>query len=102
MITASDWRAIERNTLRGFLVLRLAPSGLVLRDCSLHEKDGKRWIGLPSKPQLDDEGRQRTAPATGKRLYAPIVEIAGKAEREAFQIAALAAADRLLGEGGAP
>ena len=97
MITAADWRPVTKNTLLGFLTLRLAPSGLVLRECSLHQKDDRRWIGLPGKPQLDAEGRQRADPTTGKRLYAPIVEIAGKAEREAFQLAALAAVDRLLG-----
>ena len=69
MITASDWRPIGRNTLRGFCDLRLQPSGIMLHECSLHEKGGKRWIGLP----------------------------AGKAERERFQAAALAAVDRLLG-----
>ena len=97
MITATDWRPVTKNTLRGFLTLKLAPSGLVLKDCSLHEKGDKRWIGLPSKPQLDSDGRQRKDAATGKPLYTPSVEIVGKAERERFQEAALAAVDRLLG-----
>ena len=35
-IVAADWRSVERNTLKGFFTL-LLPSGLVLRDCSLHE-----------------------------------------------------------------
>ncbi len=102
MITASNFRPMVRNTLQGFFTVKLAPSGLVLRECSLHERDGKRWIGLPSKPQIDAEGRQRKDPTTGKGLWAPIVEIAGKDERAQFQQAALAAVDRLLGERGAP
>lgn len=102
MIIASAFRSVVRNTLQGFFTAKLAPSGLVLRECSLHERDGKRWIGLPSKPQLDAEGRQRKDPATGKGLWVPVVEIAGKEERERFQTAALAAVDRLLGKGGAP
>jgi hypothetical protein len=28
MIVASDWRPMERNTLRGFLTLTLSPSGI--------------------------------------------------------------------------
>lgn len=93
---------MARNTLRGFVDLALSPSGLVLRECSLHEKDGKRWIGLPSKPQIDSEGRHRKDATTGRPLYSPVVEIAGKEERERFQRAALAAVDKLLGRGSAP
>ena len=98
MIAASEWRTLVKNSLQGFVVLTLSPSGLVLRDCALHERDGKRWISLPSRPQLDSEGRHRKDPATGKALWLPVVEIKGKAERERFQAAALAAVDKLRGE----
>jgi hypothetical protein len=94
MITASDFREITKNTLRGFCVLTLSPSGLVLRDCALHDRDGKRWVSLPSKPQIDSAGQLRKR---GKPLYASIVEIPGRAERERFQRAALAAIDALRG-----
>ena len=97
MITASEWRAVTKNTLAGFCVLTLSPSGIVLRDCALHERDGKRWVSLPSKPQIDSEGRQRKDPNSGKVLWTPVVEIRGKAERERFQAAALAAIDKLRG-----
>lgn len=100
IITASEWRPLERNTLKGFLTLVL-PSGLTLRECSLHEKDGRRWIALPGRPQIDGEGRHRTDPA-GKRLYLPIVEIPDRGQRERFQRAALAAVDRLLDQAGYP
>jgi hypothetical protein len=95
-ITASNWRPISKNTLEGFLDLELRLSGPVLKECSVHRKDTKRWVGLPSRPQLGPEGRHRTDPTTGKRLYVSIVEIAGKTERERFQTAALAAVDALL------
>jgi hypothetical protein len=96
VITAGDWRPRVSNTLRGFLALKLDPSGLVLRDCALHEKGDRRWIGLPGKPQVDAEGRVRKDPATGKTLYVPVVEIPDNDARERFQAAALAAIDRLL------
>ena len=98
MIAASDWREVVKNSLQGFCVLTLSPSGIVLRDCSLHERDGKRWIRLPGRPQLDSEGRHRKDPATGKALWLPVVEIKGKAERERFQNTALAAVDKLRGK----
>jgi hypothetical protein len=100
MISASDWRPQKQNTLRGFVTLQLAPSGIVLYECMLHEMpDGRRWIGLPSRPQLDQEKRQRKDPVTGKLLWTPIVKIAGKDEKARFEKAALAAIDRLLGKG---
>jgi hypothetical protein len=97
---ASDWVPRESNTLRGFCSLRLA-SGLVLRDVSVHQQGNRRWVGLPGKPQLDTEGRQRVDPSTGKKLYAPCVEIPDKPTRDRFQAAALAAVDRLLASGAA-
>jgi hypothetical protein len=101
MIVASDWRALGRNSLRGFVTLKLSPSGIVLRDCSLDEKDGRRWVGLPAMPLLDAEGRHRIG-EDSKRLYTPAVEIIGKSERERFQRTALAAVDKLFSGGDAP
>jgi hypothetical protein len=82
--------------LQGFCTLTIEPAGIVLHECALHEKSGKRWVGLPGKPQIDRDGQPRKDPATGKALYTPIVEI-GKATRDRFQAAALEAIDRLLG-----
>jgi hypothetical protein len=97
MITATDWRPMVKNTLRGFLPLKLQPSGIVLRECGLHVEGDKRWIGLPSKPQIASDGRHKFDAATGKRLYVHIVEVAGREERQRFQAAAV---DKLLGGGG--
>jgi hypothetical protein len=98
-ITATDYREVRRNTLRGFCSLQL-PSGLVLHECTYHEQGERRWIGLPGRPQLDQDGKHRIDPATGKKAYTPVVEVRGKPARERFQSEALAAVDRLLG--GAP
>ena len=79
MITASDWWPISKNTLQGFLTLTLSPSGIVLKECSLHERpDGKRWVGLPSKPRINSAtGSQRKDAVSGKGLWSPVVEILG-------------------------
>lgn len=96
MIRASDWRPTPRNTLRGFVKLTLEPSGLVLNDCTLHQKGDRQWIGLPGRPQIDRDGTLRRDPNSGKPLYAPSVEIPDKEARERFQRAALAAVHRLV------
>jgi len=98
MITASNFREVVRNTLRGFCTLVLLPSGIVLHGCAYHQRDNQRWISLPSKSQIDSDGRQRRDLVTNKVLWTPVVEIRGKAERERFQAAALAAIDKLLGQ----
>jgi hypothetical protein len=72
-------------------------------DCGVHRHpDGRKWTGLPSKPQLDQEGRHRTDPATGKKAYANIVEIPDKDARARFQKAALEAVRLPLDQGEPP
>jgi hypothetical protein len=88
---------MPRNSLQGFVILTLEPSGIVLHDCTYHRMpEGREWIGLPGKPQIDREGQHRKDPATGKPLYTPVVEIKNKAARERFQLAALAAVHALI------
>jgi len=54
-IKVSNFKAFNKNTLRGFFDLEL-PFGMILRDCMLCEKDGKRWIGWPAKPYEKQDG----------------------------------------------
>jgi DNA-binding cell septation regulator SpoVG len=87
-ISVSNWKAHEKRTLRGFLTLTL-PSGLVIHNCMLHEKDGKRWIALPSRQYKNAEGSP---------TYTPLIEFATKDARQRFQEAALKAVE-LFSEG---
>lgn len=54
-VRISDWKAIQKNTLRGFYTVEL-PSGMVIHKCSLHEKNGQRWIGLPTEKYSKRDG----------------------------------------------
>jgi len=81
-----DWRPFQKNTLQAFLSLQL-PSGLVIRDCTFHQKGDSRWIGLPARP-YEEPG--------GGKSWSPIVEFASKEARDRFQAAALAAIDQYL------
>lgn len=95
MMRASNWKAIEKNTLRGFFSLHLQ-SGLVLHGCTFHrDPSAKEWVGLPGAPQIQD-GRHRTDPATGKPAYTRIVEIPDKATRARFQTLAIEAVHALV------
>jgi hypothetical protein len=51
----SEWKQVEKNTLRGFFTVTL-PSGMVIHKLSLHEKNGQRWIGLPAEKYVKQGG----------------------------------------------
>ena len=55
-IEITDFRANEKNTLKGFLTVRLTNVGLEIRDLALHEKNGSRWLQLPAKPYEKPDG----------------------------------------------
>jgi len=89
-ITASNWKPLEKDSLRGFLTLTLS-SELVLNNCQLLQTGTDYWIGLPS---------QRFLRKDGSTAYVPIVEFATKRARQQFQAEALRAAEWLLAEVG--
>lgn len=83
------FRAFHKNTLQGFADFRLPDIGIIIRDCTVHVKDGAKWIGFPARP-YDDQN--------GERKWSPMVEFdEDKGKRADFQKAALAALER--GEG---
>jgi hypothetical protein len=72
------FRSFEKNTLRGFADLELSRVGLILRDCTWHEKNGKEWVAFPARSYQDKNGNT---------LWAPLIEFAEGATqaREQFQ-----------------
>ncbi len=84
---ASDWKPLEKNTLRGFFTIIL-PSGMRLRECSLHARDGSRWIGLPTKTWTKRDG---------STAHTPLVDFVSDDALDRFGVLALAAIDKLLG-----
>jgi DNA-binding cell septation regulator SpoVG len=85
-LLVTSWKAVEKNTLRGFVSFTL-PSGLVIHNVSLHEKNGVRWIGLPGRRYTKDDGTAS---------YSPVVEFANNDAREHFRAAALRAVDLFM------
>lgn len=51
-----DFRPVVKNTLRGFFTLELFGK-IQIRDCTLHEKNGRSWIGFPGIPWTDNDGK---------------------------------------------
>ena len=85
-VEATGFKPFRKNTLRGFVDLALPAVGLVLLGCTLHEKNGSRWIGLPARPYQNDQNQI---------CWAQIIDHTSKEARQAFQRAALAAVEEL-------
>ena len=95
MIRCIKFTPLERGALRGFCDLAF-DSGLVVHDCTLMESNGRRWVNLPGKPQLDRE-KNIMRGEDGKVVYAPVLSIPDRARRDAFTAQALAAVDAFIG-----
>ena len=90
-IECRSFKRVEKNTLRGFVSLKITPPGLVVNDVCLHEKGDRRWLSFPAKPYQDKEGKQQ---------WWPVVEIEDRETLRRVQAAGLAAIDRYLQQGG--
>jgi hypothetical protein len=88
-LSCEAWNALHQNTLRGFAIIRIQELQLILRDVAVHEKDGRRWAQLPSRPQLKD-GKAITD-AAGKVQYFPTASFESREVADAFSAAVIAA-----------
>ena len=86
-IQIQEFRKFKKNSLQGFVTLLLPTVGLQVKDCTLHESGGKRWIGLPAKPYQAEDGSTK---------YSYIISFPDKRVYGAFQDQALNALDEYL------
>jgi hypothetical protein len=85
MIRVLGYRPHPKGSLRAFVDLELSRVGIVLRDCTWHQREeGNEWVSLPARPYQGSDGVQR---------WQSIVEFAAGATtaRKQFQEQALAA-----------
>lgn len=83
----SNYKSFVKGSLRAFFSITL-PSRLVIHNCSLFEKNGVRWVGLPS---------QKFTSAAGTISYKPICEILDRTAVDEFRERTLAALDKMGG-----
>lgn len=88
-----NWRAYQSNTLQGFLNIRIVELDLEINELTVHSSNGKRWIGLPGKPQIDKE-RKVIVGTNGKPAYTPILKFSAKEAGDQFSAIVLAAFDQ--------
>jgi hypothetical protein len=89
-VICTAWKPFERNTLKGFADLHLRDARLKVCGCAVHEKNGKHWVQLPARPQLD-ANRELVKDRTGKVQYAKVMEFDSREVADRFSEAALRA-----------
>jgi len=75
-LTLEKFRAINRNTLRGFADVRVPVGGtasIVIHNIAVHRKGERAWVSLPMKPRLTETGEQLRDQA-GKATYIALLE----------------------------
>lgn len=86
-ITITNYKPYQKGALAAFFSVTM-PSGLVAHECKLFTKDGRRWIGLPSREFV---GRD------GNKSYKPILEFTNREACEKFRDVVLDAIDGMSG-----
>lgn len=98
-VEIAEWKAMGRGTLLGFVAVRIPAMRLTIRDCTVNESHGRRWIGLPGKAQID--GNRELVRRDGKVQYTPTCAFDSKEVGDAFSAAVLAALDAYQGRAAA-
>lgn len=88
-LTATGWKPLEKNTLRGFVSIHVGELALTLHDIAVHKKDGRMWAAPAAKPWL--KGGVAITDKSGKIQYSPLVEFDSPEVRSAFSIAVIRA-----------
>jgi len=59
MIECIKFKAYEKGVLLGFADFRLPKMGIEIYGCSVHQKDGRKWVNLPSKEYQSETGEKK-------------------------------------------
>ena len=89
-VKVENFKPLRSNTLFGFATIVLPELHLRILDATVHESHGKRWIGLPAKPQIDRDGAARRD-ARGKVAYTAVLQFTDREVGDAFSARALEA-----------
>lgn len=84
MIEIVNYKERQKNTLQGFVTIRMTNIGLEIRDITVHQQNGKKWLGMPARPYEKD----------GKTQYAYIVHFYNEDMKMQFQNAVFIALEQ--------
>jgi len=80
-VMVRDFRRYEKNTLKAFCTLEILDLHLIIKDCTVHQKNGRAWVGFPGKKFKNREGEE---------AWTNLLEFADDDAKEEFRKAAVA------------
>jgi DNA-binding cell septation regulator SpoVG len=83
-VRIDEVKVYEKRTLKAFLDFTFTDIGMRINGAMIHEKDGRRWIGMPAREYQTNEGR----------AWSPVVDFSSKKARAAVNDSVLAAYNR--------
>jgi hypothetical protein len=72
------------NSLHGFVDVTIPELKLKIRELTVHESHGKRWVGLPGKPMVNSRDCEVLADDRGKPRYVPVRQFIDRRIGDAF------------------
>lgn len=88
MIEVVNYRTNIKGARLGHLSLRITPWKIEIRDITVFQKNGNRWLSMPSREYEKD----------GEKKYMPYVSFFEKIDNDNFQKSALNAMDKWIKE----
>lgn len=84
-----NFKALEKGSLRGFFDVVIEEWGMTI-SCSFFEKDGKRWVSLPTREYEKDGSKKyqslvRFDDARHKKFQDAVLGLIAKGEYEELQ-----------------
>jgi len=80
----TTFRSHQSGALLGFFDLWVPKMGLEFKGCTLYQKNGRKWISLPTREYKGDDGEKK---------YVPVVRFREKGHADAFCTLAITAID---------
>ncbi len=84
MLEVTNYKPINKGALVGTFAVRIPSWNFFINDISLFQKEGRRWLSMPSRSYEKD----------GQTKYFSYCGLVNKESHERFQDAALKALDR--------
>jgi hypothetical protein len=91
----TDWRGLRKNTLRGFATVKLPTIRLEIRDCAVHQFNGRTWVSMPARPMVDQSGNPVMNERTGKQDYFSFLRFTTRDAHDQFERQVIAELRRL-------
>jgi|SRR5688572_17749329 len=88
-IECLKFQSVSKGLLVGFADFYIPKTGLEIFGCQLFQKDGKRWINMPSREYTNDQGEKK---------YAPYIRYREATHKEMFNKLAIEAIDKKCAE----